>query len=87
LKISDLSERDLQAGRILAGQHNMASTEQIARRILSAADPRDAWWEACRAGADMSLSLTGSGISLPTSRWLRQWLDPRSASRDRQAVR
>ncbi|HEV2936299.1 MAG TPA: hypothetical protein VGY96_24520 [Streptosporangiaceae bacterium] len=87
LRISDLGERDLLAGRILAGQHNMACTEQIACRILSAADPRDAWSEACRAGADMNLSLTESGISLPTSRWLRQWLDLRSASRERQAVR
>ena len=53
----------------------MASTEQLARRILAVAEPRDAWREACRAGADASAALTESGVSLPSSRWLRQWLD------------
>ena len=75
LEIAELSETDPRAGRLLAGWHNMASTEQLARRILSAAEPRDAWQEACRAGADTSASLTESGVSLPSSRWLRQWLD------------
>jgi hypothetical protein len=75
LEIAELTETDLRAARLLAGRHNMASTEQLARRILSAADPRDAWREACRAGADASASLTESGVSLPSSRWLRQWLD------------
>jgi hypothetical protein len=75
LEIAELSETDLRAGRLLAGRHNMASTEQLARRILSAAEPRDAWREACQAGADASASLAESGVSLPASRWLRQWLD------------
>jgi hypothetical protein len=75
LEIAELSETDLRAGRLLASRHNMASTEQLARRILAAAEPRDAWREACRAGADASASLTESGVSLPSSRWLRQWLD------------
>jgi hypothetical protein len=75
LEIAELSETDPRAGRLLAGRHNMASTEQLARRILSAAEPRDAWQEASRAGADTSASLTESGVSLPSSRWLRQWLD------------
>ncbi|MGH3224819.1 MAG: hypothetical protein ACRDPY_40095, partial [Streptosporangiaceae bacterium] len=44
LRIAELSEDDLQAGRLLAARHNVASTERIARRILSAAEPRDAWW-------------------------------------------
>jgi hypothetical protein len=75
LEIAELSETDLRAGRLLAGRHNMASTEQLARRILCSAEPRDAWREACRAGADASASLAESGVSLPSSRWLRQWLD------------
>jgi len=75
LEIAELSETDLRAGRLLAGRHNMGSTEQLARRILSAAEPRDAWREACQAGADASASLAESGVSLPSSRWLRQWLD------------
>jgi hypothetical protein len=75
LEIAELSETDLRAGRLLAGRHNMASTEQLAHRILSAAEPRDAWREACRAGADASASLAESAVSLPSSRWLRQWLD------------
>jgi hypothetical protein len=75
LEIAELTETDLRAARLLAGQHNMASTEQVARRIPAATEPRDAWREACRAGADASASLAESGVSLPSSRWLRQWLD------------
>jgi hypothetical protein len=75
LDIAELTETDVAAGRLLASRHNMASTEQLARRILSAAEPRDAWQEACQAGAQASASLTESGVSLPASRWLRQWLD------------
>ena len=75
LDIAELTETDARAARLLASRHNMASTEQLARRILSAAEPRDAWREACRAGAEASASLTESGVSLPPSRWLRQWLD------------
>ena len=75
LQIAELSETDMRASRLLAGRHNMACTEQVARRILSAAEPRDAWREACRAGAEASASLAERGVSLPPSRWLRQWLD------------
>jgi hypothetical protein len=75
LEIAELTETGLRAARLLAGRHNMASTQQVARRILSATEPRDAWREACRAGADASASLAESGVSLPSSRWLRQWLD------------
>lgn len=75
LEIAELSETDMRASRLLAGRHNMASTEQVARRILSVAEPRDAWRDACRAGAEASAALTERGVSLPPSRWLRQWLD------------
>ena len=75
LEIAELTETDLRAARLLAGRHNMASTEQVARRILAATEPRDDWRDACRAGADASASLAESGVSLPSSRWLRQWLD------------
>ena len=75
IEISTLTETDLRAGRLLAGRHNIASTERLARRILAAAEPRDAWQEACLAGAEASASLAESGVSLPSSRWLRQWLD------------
>src|SRR3984957_7210631 len=74
LEIAELTETDLRAGRLLAGRPKMASTEQVARRILAAAEPRDDWREACRAGAEASASLAESGVSLPTSRWLRQGL-------------
>jgi hypothetical protein len=75
LEIAELTETDLRAGRLLANRHNVASTEQVARRVLSATEPREAWREACRAGAEASASLAESGVSLPSSRWLRQWLD------------
>jgi len=50
IRIAELSEVDLLAARMLAYRHNVASTEQIARRVLSAEEPRDAWWETCKAG-------------------------------------
>jgi hypothetical protein len=75
LEIAELTETDLRAARLLAGRHNIASTEQVARRILATTEPRDDWRDACRAGADASASLAESGVSLPSSRWLRQWLD------------
>jgi hypothetical protein len=75
LEIAALTETDPRAGRLLAGRHNMASTERLARRILDAAEPRNAWREACLAGAEASAALAESGVSLPSSRWLRQWLD------------
>jgi len=75
LEITKRCEDDLQAGRILACRHNMASTEQIARRIFAAPDPRDSWRQTCQAGAEATASLIEGGVSLPRSRWLRQWLD------------
>jgi hypothetical protein len=61
LRIADLAETDLRGGRMLANLHNLASTEQLARRVLAAADPRDAWREACNTGAKTMASLTESG--------------------------
>jgi hypothetical protein len=86
LRIAELSEVNVRAARTMAGQHNMVSTELIARRIFSAAEPRDAWWEACKAGADIRASLVGDGISLPDSRWLRQWLEAGSPSHESEVV-
>jgi hypothetical protein len=93
LEIATRCEDDVQAGRLLACRHNMASTERLARRIFADADadadadPRDGWREACQAGAQASASLLAGGISLPRSRWLRQWLDLGSPSHDIQAAR
>ncbi len=86
LRIADLAETDLRDGRILANLHNLASTEQLARRVLSAADPGEAWWEACNAGAKTITSLTESGVSLPLRPWLRQWLALGSPAHDYQPV-
>ena len=86
LRIADLSETDLRDGRMLACLHNLASTEQLARRVLAAADPREAWWEACNAGAKSIASLAESGVSLPLPRWLRQWLGMGSPARDYRPV-
>jgi hypothetical protein len=84
LRIADLSETDLRDGRMLASLHNLASTEQLARRVLAAEDPRAAWRESCRAGAKTIASLTERGVSLPQRRWLRQWLELGSPSHDYQ---
>jgi hypothetical protein len=87
LEIAERCEDDLSAGRLLAGRHNMASTEQIARQVFAAADPRDAWQETCRQGAEAAAELIEGGISLPRSRWLRQWLDLGSRSRSDEPAR
>jgi hypothetical protein len=86
LRIADLYETDHQDGRMLACLHSLASTEQLARRVLAAADPRDAWWEACNTGAKTIASLTEGGVSLPLHRWTRQWLELGSPSHDYQPV-
>jgi hypothetical protein len=86
LRIADLSETDLRDGRMLAFLHNLASTEQLARRVLAAADPREAWWEACNAGARSIASLAERGVSLPVHRWLRQWLELGSPAHDYRPV-
>lgn len=86
LRIAQLSEVDPPTARMLAYRHNMASTEQMARRIFSAAESRDAWWETCKAGVSVSASLAGDGISLPPPRWLRQWLELGSPAHDPETV-
>jgi hypothetical protein len=86
LRIADLCETDLRDGRMLAYVHNLASIEQLARRVLAAADPRDAWRETCNAGAKLTASLSESGVSLPLRRWLRQWLELGSPAHDHQPV-
>ena len=86
LRIADLSETDLRDGRMLACLHNLASTEQLARRIFAAPNPRDAWWETCNAGAKLTASLAERGVSLPQRRWLRQWLALGSPAHDYQPV-
>ena len=86
LRIADLCETDLRDGRLLACLHNLASTEQLARRVFAAADPPDAWWEACNAGATSIASIAGSGVSLPQHRWLRQWLELDSPAHNYQPV-
>ena len=86
LRMADLSETSLRDGRMLAFLHNLASTEQVARRVLAAADPRDAWWETCHAGAELTASLAERGVSLPQRRWLRQWLERGSPAHNYQPV-
>jgi hypothetical protein len=87
LEIAGRCEDDLPAGRLAAGQHNMASADRLARRVFAAADPRDAWRETCQAGAEASAALIEAGISLPVKPWLRQWLELGSPSREFQAAR
>jgi hypothetical protein len=86
LRITRLAELDLASSRAAACGHNVASVEQAARLVFGSEEPRDAWWELCRAGADMSASLIENGIMLPVSRWLRQWLELGSPSHDPAAV-
>jgi hypothetical protein len=87
LQIARRCEDDLRAGRLLACRHNVASTEQIARRVFGAVAPRLAWRETCQAAGEMSAALLEDGISLPVKSWLRQWLDLDSPSHDLQAAR
>jgi len=86
LRVAEISEVDLQRARMLAYHHNMASTELIARYVLSSDEPRDAWWEACKNGANLSASLAENGVTLPAPRWLCQWLELGSPSHDPETV-
>lgn len=80
LRITRLYEIDLAAGRAQAYMHNIAAHEQITREVFAADEPRDAWWERCKAGADTTASLIGAGITLSVPRWLQQWLEIGSPS-------
>jgi hypothetical protein len=86
LGIARVSEVDLAAARARAYYHNVGSAERIARRVLRSQEPRDAWWEACKAGAEVSASLAGNGITVPVSRWLRRWLEMGSSAHDPETV-
>jgi hypothetical protein len=82
LEVSRLCEVSLAAARARAYGHNITVHEGIARQVLGSAEPTDAWWERCKAGADAAAALIEFGVSLPVSRWLRQWLERGSPSHD-----
>ena len=82
LRISRLAETNLTAARAEAHRHHMAAHDQLARRVFSAAEPQDAWWEQCKSGADTTAALIERGISLSVPRWLRQWLELGSPSHE-----
>jgi hypothetical protein len=86
LRLSRLAEVDLVAARMQTYQHNMASHERVAQSVLNSGEPRDAWWELCKSGADTAASLIELGVSLPVSRWLRQWLEIGSPAHEPAAV-
>ena len=87
LRLSRLSEVDIRAARALAYRHNMASHERVARTVFGSREPKDAWWELCKSGADTTASLVERGVSLSVSRWLRQWLELGSPSHDPVSIR
>lgn len=82
LRVTRLYEVDVAAARAQAYIHNIAAHEHIARRVLGAEEPKDAWWESCKAGADTMVSLIEAGVSLSVPRWLRQWLEVGSPSHE-----
>jgi hypothetical protein len=86
LRLARLSEVNLDVARAQAYQHNMASHEGIAQSVFGSAEPKDAWWELCKSGADMTASLVEGGVSLSVSRWLRQWLELGSPSHEPVSV-
>src|SRR5207302_350648 len=73
LRIADLGETDLPVGRMLACVHNLASTEQLARRVLAAADPRDAWWEASIAASGIRLGVAAIQRRVKPANKLASW--------------
>lgn len=75
LRIPRLSEIDLKAARAEAYRHNAASHERVARTVFASDEPKDAWWELCKSGADTTASLVERGLSLPIPPWLRQWIE------------
>jgi len=86
LRLSRLSEVDLKAARAQAYGHNMASHERVAQTVFGSDEPKDAWWELCKSGADTTASLVERGVSLSVSRWLHQWLELGSPAHDPVSV-
>jgi hypothetical protein len=86
LRFARLSEVDLKAARVQAYRHNMASHERVAQSVLGSDEPKDAWWELCKSGADTTASMVEQGVSLSVSRWLRQWLEIGSPAHDPVSV-
>jgi hypothetical protein len=86
LRFARLSEVDLKAARVQAYRHNMASHERVAQSVLGSDEPKDAWWELCKSGADTTASMVEQGVSLSVSRWLRQWLELGSPAHDPVSV-
>jgi hypothetical protein len=87
LRLTRLSEVDIAAAHTQAYMHNMASHERVARFVLGSAEPKDAWWDLCRSGADTTASLIERGVSRPLAPWLRQWLELGSPSHEPLHVR
>lgn len=73
-EIADLSETNQRAARTKAYQHSVISADLVAEHVLSADEPRDSWWEACKAGAFLTEELIEAGINVSLSDWLRQWV-------------
>lgn len=86
LRLARLSEVDVTTARAQAYAHNMASHELVAQSVFRSAEPKDAWWELCKSGANTSASLIERGVSLSVSRWLRQWLELGSPAYDPVSV-
>jgi hypothetical protein len=86
-RISRLSEVDLAEARVQAYSHHVAIAEQFAQRILTSHEPKDAWWEGCKAGAETAIMLIEDGVALSVSPWLRQWLELGSPAHDPESVR
>ncbi len=87
LRLARLSEVDLEAAREQAYMHNTASHERVARFVLTSSEPKDAWWELCKSGADTTASLIERGVSRRLPPWLRQWLELGSPSHEPLHVR
>jgi hypothetical protein len=75
LRLSRLAEADPRSAREQAYRHNLASHERVAQTVFRSAEPKDAWWELCRSGADTAASLIEGGVILTIAPWLRQWLE------------
>jgi hypothetical protein len=87
LRFAETVDTNLTETRAAAYWHNMASHEQIVRDIFASAEWQDAWWRRCKSGAEVAVSISRRGISLPLSGWLFQWLQLGSPSYQGASVR